>query len=192
MPSYATLSLYDKVHSRAPLTKPSASDHVPLPSGIGINCTKLHKLPSLIKSLEDTILAHSTTRSLHMDAAAERGLFHLILYPDGADDLIYDAVSQTWIPSDAVSRPSSPHHHEEEKEEETDVMSEERRKKKEWARKLAAIVRDVQTREVQRRKGEEERGAIGLWRGVVVGGCCLVDWEGIRMLGEEIFHGRQS
>lgn len=58
---------------------------LPLPLAIGINCTKVHKLPKLIRQFEQAI--------------ADAGLPfpQLVLYPDGAGGQVYDTRSQKWL-----------------------------------------------------------------------------------------------
>jgi homocysteine S-methyltransferase len=56
-----------------------------MPDAIGINCTKVHKIPRLIKMFEE---------------AAEKldlALPYLVMYPDGAGGLIYDTAAQKWV-----------------------------------------------------------------------------------------------
>ncbi len=61
------------------------SQGLPVPYAIGINCTKVHKLRDLIRKFET--------------GAERRGqrLPHLIIYPDGASDLVYDTSTQQWL-----------------------------------------------------------------------------------------------
>jgi homocysteine S-methyltransferase len=66
--------------------KETIFSYPPVPMGIGINCTKVQKLDSLIRKFEDAAAL------LHMP------LPHLVIYPDGAHDLTYDSTSQIWIP----------------------------------------------------------------------------------------------
>jgi homocysteine S-methyltransferase len=58
----------------------------PIPTGIGMNCTKVQKLRSLINCFEDAAASMNTQ------------LPHLVIYPDGADNLTYDTTSQKWMP----------------------------------------------------------------------------------------------
>lgn len=58
----------------------------PLPMGVGINCTKIQKLRSLIKKFENAA------------AFLRMPLPHLVIYPDGANDSTYDTASQKWVP----------------------------------------------------------------------------------------------
>ena len=62
----------------------------PIPTGIGMNCTKVHKLRSLIKHFEDAA------------ASMNIQLPHLVIYPDGADKLTYNTTSQTWTPRETA------------------------------------------------------------------------------------------
>jgi homocysteine S-methyltransferase len=56
------------------------------PVAIGINCTKVRRLPSLIRSFEDA--------AFHLKLL----LPYLVIYPDGATDTTYDAATQKWVP----------------------------------------------------------------------------------------------
>jgi homocysteine S-methyltransferase len=60
----------------------------PRPWGIGINCTKIWKVRDLIVEFEQAIenAGYEKTR--------------LVLYPDGAGDLVYDTTKQEWLPAD--------------------------------------------------------------------------------------------
>ncbi len=57
----------------------------PTPMGIGINCTKVSKSRSLIQKLENAA------------ASMQIQLPHLVLYPDGASNMIYDTTTQLWV-----------------------------------------------------------------------------------------------
>ncbi|RAL04812.1 homocysteine S-methyltransferase family protein [Aspergillus ibericus CBS 121593] len=59
------------------------------PWGIGINCTKLHKLPGLMKAFGDAV-----GRLLEGGRVAERPA--LVLYPDGTQGEVYNTTTQTW------------------------------------------------------------------------------------------------
>ncbi|OCT51324.1 Homocysteine S-methyltransferase YbgG [Cladophialophora carrionii] len=63
------------------------------PYAIGINCTKVHKLPGLLRSFEDSAHAH--------DLALPR----LVIYPDGAGGKVYDTTLQQWMGSDDEESP---------------------------------------------------------------------------------------
>ncbi|KAJ9609594.1 AdoMet-homocysteine methyltransferase [Cladophialophora chaetospira] len=58
------------------------------PFAIGINCTKVHKLSSLIKSFEDAARAQKLQ------------IPRLVIYPDGAGGKVYDTALQQWIGGD--------------------------------------------------------------------------------------------
>lgn len=60
-----------------------------LPWGIGINCTKIGKLPALVKEFEDAVEA--LIRGAKVD-----GWPFLVLYPDGAEGLVYDTEKHVW------------------------------------------------------------------------------------------------
>jgi homocysteine S-methyltransferase len=55
------------------------------PFAIGINCTKVQKLPDLIRSFEDSAEAHNLA------------LPRLVIYPDGAGSKVYDTTLQRWL-----------------------------------------------------------------------------------------------
>ena len=57
---------------------------------IGINCTKLNKVPALVKQFEEAI---------DKLGVAFPGL---VIYPDGADDKVYDTKRQEWVKQDAI------------------------------------------------------------------------------------------
>ncbi len=63
------------------------------PYAIGINCTKVNKLPSLIRSFE--------TAALEQDLNLPR----LIIYPDGAGKKVYDTTSQQWVGANGEQLP---------------------------------------------------------------------------------------
>jgi hypothetical protein len=70
------------------LAFPTASiTSTPIPTGIGINCTKVQKLRSLISCFEDAA------------ASMNVKLPYLVVYSDGADNLTYDTISLTWTPT---------------------------------------------------------------------------------------------
>ncbi|KAI5295936.1 hypothetical protein KEM52_006387 [Ascosphaera acerosa] len=62
----------------------------PRPFGVGINCTKLHKLPGLIALLEASV--RDLLESKAIEAAPT-----LLLYPDGTNGEVYDTVTQSWV-----------------------------------------------------------------------------------------------
>lgn len=68
----------------------------PVPWGIGINCTKLQKLPRLVRALESSVkqllLLHNHTISAPS----------LALYPDGMNGKVYNANTKKWEVSDAL------------------------------------------------------------------------------------------
>ncbi|GFN12676.1 homocysteine S-methyltransferase family protein [Aspergillus tubingensis] len=59
------------------------------PWGIGINCTKLHKLPRLVGLFGDAV-----ERLLREGRIQERPA--LVLYPDGTQGEVYNTTTQTW------------------------------------------------------------------------------------------------
>ncbi|OQV07433.1 hypothetical protein CLAIMM_11868 [Cladophialophora immunda] len=63
------------------------------PYAIGINCTKVHKIASLIKRFEDAANVHALE------------LPRLVIYPDGAGGKVYDTKLQKWIGDDEGQLP---------------------------------------------------------------------------------------
>lgn len=59
------------------------------PWGIGINCTKLHKLQSLVAKYEEAVIEMFQEKSLASWPA-------LVLYPDGTNGEVYNTTTQTW------------------------------------------------------------------------------------------------
>ena len=54
------------------------------PWAVGVNCTKLQKVQGLVKEFEDVAGKHGWE------------LPHLVVYPDGASNLVYDTTQQKW------------------------------------------------------------------------------------------------
>lgn len=67
-----------------------------VPWGIGINCTKIHKLPALVEKLGASIAEMIVAGKV---AAAPA----LVLYPDGTNGEIYNTTFQTWEKPDSDS-----------------------------------------------------------------------------------------
>ncbi|KLU85918.1 homocysteine S-methyltransferase [Magnaporthiopsis poae ATCC 64411] len=67
----------------------AALDERSRPWGIGINCTKLHKLEGLIRRFEDAV-----------SGLIRRGVIHeaptFVLYPDGTNGEVYNTTTMTW------------------------------------------------------------------------------------------------
>ncbi|KAF7539226.1 hypothetical protein G7054_g2297 [Neopestalotiopsis clavispora] len=59
------------------------------PWGIGINCTKLHKLPGLIQSFESALKDMVTSGRLTQTPA-------MVVYPDGTNGEVYNTTTKTW------------------------------------------------------------------------------------------------
>jgi homocysteine S-methyltransferase len=59
------------------------------PWGIGINCTKIHKLPSLISEFEASV-AHMVSEGRLQSAPS------LVLYPDGTNGEVYNTTTKKW------------------------------------------------------------------------------------------------
>ncbi|CAF9927378.1 MAG: hypothetical protein HETSPECPRED_006570 [Heterodermia speciosa] len=71
------------------------------PWGIGINCTSITKLESLIVLFEAAVMA-SIQNSQAQASNLQQTWPWLVVYPDVAEGLVYNTVSQTW---DAVEKP---------------------------------------------------------------------------------------
>ncbi|KAI2464966.1 Homocysteine S-methyltransferase [Annulohypoxylon bovei var. microspora] len=69
------------------LLSPEYSDIIPY--GIGINCTKVAKLPSLVEMYGQAVARLISSNRLE-------NLPTLVLYPDGTNGEIYDTVTKTW------------------------------------------------------------------------------------------------
>lgn len=63
------------------------------PFAIGINCTKVHKLASLVRQFEEA--------AQKLDLKLPR----LVMYPDGAGEKVYDTALQRWIGEDISQQP---------------------------------------------------------------------------------------
>ncbi|GJC83387.1 homocysteine S-methyltransferase 1 [Colletotrichum liriopes] len=108
------------------------------PWGIGINCTKVWKLESLIRSYE------SAVRELIEEGAIAEAPA-LILYPDGTNGEVYNTTTQKWELPAGSSHP---------------VTS--------WEAQLSQVVANAETR--------------GLWKQIIVGGCCKASHSDIARL----------
>ncbi|KAK3933852.1 homocysteine S-methyltransferase [Diplogelasinospora grovesii] len=73
------------------------------PWGIGINCTKIWKLPALVQKYEDAIKTMMGTGELK-----EEDWPALVLYPDGTNGEVYNPTSKTWERPAGVSGPEIP------------------------------------------------------------------------------------
>lgn len=60
------------------------------PWGIGINCTKLHKIDGLIAKYEKAVATMIQEKSVTSWPA-------LVLYPDGTNGEVYNTTTQTWV-----------------------------------------------------------------------------------------------
>lgn len=67
------------------------------PWGIGINCTKIHKLPSLVDEFGKCAAKNMITDQI---TAAPS----LVLYPDGTNGEVYNTATQAWEKSDDYSQ----------------------------------------------------------------------------------------
>ena len=151
----------------------------PRPYAIGFNCCKVYRLRSLIHEFEN--------------AAKKLGLKlpHLVMYPDGATDLVYDTFAQQWIPqkdplanestavlqetpsSDAHIAPQNPSDGSQQRESSArDVTASIQPSRRAWHEEVCDMVAEVQ-------KG-------GHWEGVLVGGCCKTTPRHISQLRRSI------
>ncbi len=71
--------------------KSKPTSHPSTPMGIGVNCTKVSKLHSLIQKFENAA------------ASMQIQLPHLILYPNGANNMTYDTTTQLWVPAQSAT-----------------------------------------------------------------------------------------
>ncbi|MCJ1282668.1 hypothetical protein MMC26_001993 [Xylographa opegraphella] len=131
------------------------------PWGIGINCTKVSRLASLIEGFENAIECIDAEGRLSLGEKNEesstslRGSPHskwpwLVVCPDGTTNEEYNTSTQTW-------------------EVTTDGKGESIRS---WDEEIFEIVENTRQR--------------GLWHGILVGGCCRTSPDHIRRLRERI------
>ena len=69
----------------------------PVPWGVGINCTELHKLPRLVRAVE------SSVRQM-LSLGRISAMPSLVLYPDGVNGKVYNTTTKQWELSDALVR----------------------------------------------------------------------------------------
>ncbi|KAM3515500.1 hypothetical protein MY11210_000873 [Beauveria gryllotalpidicola] len=71
-------------------------DPAPAPPawGVGINCTKVHKLDALLREYEAAV--EKLRREEEEEGMATAAWPALVLYPDGTNGEVYDTVTQTW------------------------------------------------------------------------------------------------
>lgn len=84
-----------------------------LPWGIGINCTKVHKLASLVKEYEAAVKELVTEGTIGEWPA-------LVLYPDGTNGEVYNTTTQTWDMPSEGGVPGDP-----------------------WERQIADVIKDI-------------------------------------------------
>lgn len=65
------------------------SENSAIPWGIGINCTKLHKLPSLVEAFEASVASLLASGRIQTAPA-------LVLYPDGTKGEVYNTTTKKW------------------------------------------------------------------------------------------------
>lgn len=61
-----------------------------VPWGIGVNCTKLHKLSRLLKAFEHSVTAAMSAGDISAAAPS------FVLYPDGTNGEVYNTTTQVW------------------------------------------------------------------------------------------------
>ncbi|KAK3948379.1 Homocysteine S-methyltransferase [Pseudoneurospora amorphoporcata] len=71
------------------------------PWGIGINCTKVEKLDSLVKRYQDAI-------QTCIDNGEPMGWPSLVLYPDGTNGEVYNTANKTWELPPGQKQPEAP------------------------------------------------------------------------------------
>lgn len=69
------------------------------PWGLGINCTKIHKLPTLVRELGDNVME---MRAVGLIKEAPS----LVLYPDGTNGEVYNTTTQAWEKKENASSDS--------------------------------------------------------------------------------------
>ncbi|KAF9870619.1 homocysteine s-methyltransferase [Colletotrichum karsti] len=109
-----------------------------IPWGIGINCTKIWKLESLVKGFESAV-QDLIAEGVVTEAPA------LILYPDGTNGEVYNTTTQTWELPQGSSQPTAS-----------------------WEDQLTQVVANAESR--------------GIWKQIVVGGCCKASHSDIARL----------
>ncbi|KAL0253000.1 AdoMet-homocysteine methyltransferase [Diplodia seriata] len=67
-----------------------------IPWGIGMNCTKMHKLPGLIRKFEDAVGKLQAATPLH-------SMPTLVLYPDGTNREVYNTTTKQWEKPDHMA-----------------------------------------------------------------------------------------
>lgn len=72
----------------------------PVPWGVGINCTELHKLPRLVQSLELSIRQKLTQNPTALIPS-------LVLYPDSMNGKVYNTTTGKWELSNALIKAQS-------------------------------------------------------------------------------------
>ncbi|KAI0002847.1 putative homocysteine S-methyltransferase [Xylariaceae sp. FL0662B] len=86
-----------------------------VPWGIGINCTKLSKLPRITQSLESSVRKMRSQNRISSWPS-------LVLYPDGANGKVYNTTTKKWELSDSLVKEQS---------------------KTPWAPRLASLAKDL-------------------------------------------------
>jgi len=76
---------------------------LPRPWGIGINCTKVRKLEGLIDRFEAAITKIREEQESEEKSADEGQRPWLVLYPDGATNLVYNTSTQKWESKDVAA-----------------------------------------------------------------------------------------
>ncbi|EKG09701.1 Homocysteine S-methyltransferase [Macrophomina phaseolina MS6] len=137
------------------------------PWGIGINCTKIHKLPRLIRKFEDAV------RKIQVAAPGQETPW-LVLYPDGTNGEVYNTTTKQWEKPAGLSgegqlkvRISSP--------DRPSCAVYSRSLQDPWEVQLAGTVQDAYSR--------------GCFKAFLVGGCCKASHADIKRL-HDTFHSQ--
>lgn len=134
-----------------------------LPWGIGINCTKVNKLPALVRMYEAAVADMVLARRLDEWPS-------LVLYPDGTNGEVYNTATQKWelparVEAPVVSRAS--------------ILVTSRPlqltgTQQSWESQVAEVVKPARDR--------------GRWKTIVVGGCCKTTPDDIARLRAAVLH----
>lgn len=73
------------------------------PWGVGINCTKVNKLEGLIDQFESAVAKIQEEQESEKKSADELQRPWLVLYPDGATNLVYNTSTQKWESKDGAA-----------------------------------------------------------------------------------------
>ena len=126
------------------------------PWGIGINCTRVQRLPALVEAYSAAVKKH-VAQANEGEVSSNSCPFWLVLYPNASEGLAYNATKQLW---EAAA-------------EEVEVGEQQHTTtRKAWDEELFEIVQTASLADV--------------WAGILVGGCCKTTFEDIRKLGSRL------